>query len=79
VFYGDTALFGAAHALRCAIEFFGVDHILFGTDMPFDPERGPQFVRETIANLESLDLTAGDRLRIYEGNARVVLRILDRP
>jgi aminocarboxymuconate-semialdehyde decarboxylase len=79
MFYGDTALFGAAHAVRCAIEFFGVDHILFGTDMPFDPERGPQFVRETIANLESLDLTAGDRLRIYEGNARVVLRIPDRP
>src|SRR5439155_645324 len=47
MFYGDTALFGAGHAVACAIEFFGVDHILFRTDMPFDPEKGPQFIRET--------------------------------
>ena len=75
MFYGDTALFGAEHALRCAIDFFGVDHILFGTDMPFDPEKGPQFIRETIANLEALELSAVDRKAIYEDNARRVLGV----
>ena len=75
MFYGDTALFGAEHALRCAIEFFGIDHTLFGTDMPFDPEKGPQFIRETIANLDALGLSAADRKRIDEQNARRVLRI----
>jgi aminocarboxymuconate-semialdehyde decarboxylase len=75
MFYGDTALFGAAHAVRCAIDFFGVEHILFGSDMPFDPEKGPQFIRETIANIESLDLTPAAREQVYEGNARRVLRI----
>ena len=75
MFYGDTALFGAAHAVRCAIDFFGVEHILFGSDMPFDPEKGPQFIRETIGNVESLDLAPADREQIYEGNARRVLRI----
>jgi aminocarboxymuconate-semialdehyde decarboxylase len=75
MFYGDTALFGAEHALRCAIEFFGVDHILFGSDMPFDPERGPQFIRETIANLEAIDLTDAERRAVFEGNARRVLRL----
>jgi len=75
MFYGDTALFGAKHAIHCAIEFFGVDHILFGTDMPFDPEKGPLFIRETIANLEELELDDADRKRIYEANAREVLRI----
>jgi aminocarboxymuconate-semialdehyde decarboxylase len=75
MFYGDTALFGPEHALRCAIEFFGVDHMLFGSDMPFDPEKGPQFIRETIANLEAIDLPEADRRSIYEGNARRVLRI----
>jgi predicted TIM-barrel fold metal-dependent hydrolase len=75
MFYGDTALFGAEHALRCAIDFFGVEHILFGSDMPFDPEKGPQFIRETIANLDALDLSASDRKRIDEDNARRVLRI----
>ena len=75
MFYGDTALFGAEHALRCAIEFFGVDHMLFGSDMPFDPEKGPQFIRETIANLDALGLSTSDRKRIDEDNARRVLRI----
>lgn len=75
MFYGDTALFGAEHALRCAIEFFGVDHILFGTDMPFDPEKGPMFIRETIANLDALELSTADRAKIDERNARRVLRI----
>jgi aminocarboxymuconate-semialdehyde decarboxylase len=75
MFYGDTALFGAEHALRCAIDFFGVDHVLFGSDMPFDPEKGPQFIRETIANLDAIGLSASDRKRIDEENARTVLRI----
>ena len=75
MFYGDTALFGAEHALRCAIEFFGVDHMLFGSDSPFDPEKGPQFIRETIANIEALDLDAAERAAIYEGNARRVLGV----
>ena len=75
MFYGDTALFGAEHAVRCAIEFFGVDHMLFGSDMPFDPEKGPQFIRETIANLDAIGLSAADRQRIDEQNARRVLRI----
>jgi uncharacterized protein len=75
MFYGDSALFGAEHALRCAIEFFGVDHILFGSDMPFDPEKGPGFIRETIANIEALGLTAEQRTAVYEGNARTVLGV----
>jgi predicted TIM-barrel fold metal-dependent hydrolase len=75
MFYGDTALFGAEHALRCAIDFFGVDQMLFGSDMPFDPEKGPQFIRETIANLDAIGLSAADRKRIDEENARRVLRI----
>lgn len=78
MFYGDTALFGAAHAVRCAIDFFGIDHILFGSDMPFDPEKGPQFIRETIANLDALGLSAADRRRVDEDNARRVLRIPSR-
>ena len=48
MFYGDTALFGPAHAVECGLEFFGAEHVLFGTDMPFDPEGGPGFVRDTI-------------------------------
>ena len=48
MFYGDTALFGAWHAMESGLAFFGADHVLFGTDMPFDPEKGPGFIRDTI-------------------------------
>jgi len=71
-FYADTAVFGASHALRCAYEFFGVEHMLFASDMPFDPVQG-QFIRDTIADMEALDVSDADRERIYEGNARELL------
>jgi uncharacterized protein len=69
-FYADTALFGAPHALRCAVDFFGADHMLFGTDMPLG---GPGVVAETIADVESLGLADRERALVYEGNARTVL------
>jgi len=75
MFYGDTALFGAQHAVRCALEFFGVEHMLFGTDMPFDPEKGPMFIRETMKNIDALGLSPADRQSLYEGNARKVLGV----
>jgi uncharacterized protein len=73
-FYADTAVFGAPHALRCAYDFFGVDHMLFASDMPFDPVQG-SFIRDTIADVEALDISGADRERIYEGNARDLLRV----
>jgi aminocarboxymuconate-semialdehyde decarboxylase len=74
MFYADTALFGAAHALRCAIDFFGAEHTLFASDSPFDPEKGPGYIRATIANLEEIGLDDDDRAAIFNGNVR---RLLD--
>ena len=71
-FYADTAMFGASHAVRCAMEFFGADHLLFGTDMPLG---GPTVVADTIADVEALGLPAADTAAIFAGNARRVLRI----
>jgi aminocarboxymuconate-semialdehyde decarboxylase len=51
-FYGDTVFSGAHHPLSCALEFFGTDHLLFATDMPYGAEGGELFVRETIAAVE---------------------------
>jgi aminocarboxymuconate-semialdehyde decarboxylase len=75
MFYGDTAVFGAHHALQCGLGFFGADHVLFGTDMPFDPEQGPGFIRETIRAMGRIRATAEDKAKIYEGNARRLLRL----
>jgi predicted TIM-barrel fold metal-dependent hydrolase len=75
MFYGDTALFGAHHAMECGLAFFGADRVLFGTDMPFDPEKGPGFIRETIAAMERMRATPEEKTKIYEGNARRLLRL----
>ena len=49
--------------------------MLFASDTPFDPEKGPGYIRSTIADLESLELSDADRQKIYEGNARRVLGV----
>ncbi len=71
-FYADTAMFGASHAVRCAVEFFGPSHVLFGTDMPLG---GPTVVGDTIADIEALGLARDDAAAIFAGNAGRVLRI----
>jgi aminocarboxymuconate-semialdehyde decarboxylase len=75
MFYADTAVFGALPAMKCGLEFFGVDRVLFSSDMPFDPEKGPGYIRETIRNIEDLPISAEERRAIYEGNARRLLRL----
>lgn len=75
MFYGDTALFGDHHAMECGLAFFGADRVLFGTDMPWDPEKGPGFIRETIAAMGRMRASEEDKAKIYEGNARRMLRL----
>jgi len=75
MFYGDTSVNGSPSAIRCGLDFFGVDHVLFGTDCPFDPEGGPLFIRETIKTLDRMRLKPGDRRKIYFGNATSMLRL----
>ena len=69
-FYADTALFGARHAVRCVLDFFGPDHVLFGTDMPLGP---PNAVEATIDDLESLGLAEADLATVFSGNAARLL------
>jgi len=70
LFYADTALFGAPHAVRCVIDFFGPRQVLFGTDMPLGP---PHAVHATIADVESAGLGAADLESVFSGNAKTVL------
>ncbi len=67
-FYADTASFGAAAPLECARDFYGVEHLVFASDSPFDPEKGPMYIRETIRAIESMDLTDAEKEQIYSGN-----------
>src|SRR6266850_1149707 len=75
MFYGDTSVNGSASAIRCGLDFFGADRVLFGTDCPFDPQGGPLFIRETIKTLDKMTLKPADRRKIYFGNAVNMLRL----
>ena len=73
-FYADTALFGALAGTRCSLDFFGVDRILFASDMPFEPTPG-LYVRETIRVIEGLSLSADQKDQIYRRNAERLLNM----
>jgi aminocarboxymuconate-semialdehyde decarboxylase len=75
MFYADTALFGALPATECGLAFFGSDHVLFGTDMPFDPEKGTGFIRETIRVIDNITASVEDKRKIYEENAKRLLKL----
>jgi predicted TIM-barrel fold metal-dependent hydrolase len=74
-FYADTALNGNAPALELAHKFFGPDHLLFGTDMPYDNSNGDRDIRDTVRAIEAMDISETDRQKIYENNARDLLRL----
>lgn len=73
-FYADCAVFGAAGATRCGVDFFGLDRVVFASDMPFDPTPG-LYMRETIRCIEALGLSEADKARIYRGNAERLMGI----
>lgn len=73
--YVDTCVSGAAHAVRCMHEFSGLDKILFGTDMPFGNEAGDALTKWTFESIRSLNLSEEDQGKIFEGNARRLLKI----
>jgi aminocarboxymuconate-semialdehyde decarboxylase len=68
-FYGDTALFGGGiQAVRCGLEFFGAEHVVFATDTPLGP------IAPTIEVIRRLDISETDRYKIYCGNAERLLK-----
>jgi len=75
MFYVDSALHGNTSALMCGYDFYGADHILFGTDMPFDADIGIRAVRNTIESIDKMNITELARKKIYENNARELLRL----
>lgn len=74
-FYGDTALLGSTPGLMCGYAFFGADHLVFGTDFPYGPQLGHVKIRETIRSVEEMDIPESDKRKIFEDNARRLLRL----
>jgi predicted TIM-barrel fold metal-dependent hydrolase len=75
MFYADTAIYGNAPGLMLARSFFGTEHLLFGTDFPFAGHNGERVTRQTINAIEEMDISDGERKKIYEDNARQLMRL----
>jgi uncharacterized protein len=76
MFYNDTAIYGNTKALECAHAFFGTDRLLFGCDFPLgDTEFGSRNYLQTINAIDQMAITDADRKKIYEDNARKLMRL----
>lgn len=75
MFYADTALYGNTAALMCGFDFFGVDHLVFGTDWPLGDNAQYRTYRQTINAICQMNIDDTDRKKIYEDNARKLLRL----
>lgn len=71
-FYVDTAILGNPKALELAVDFFGSDHVLFGTDSPFGiPPVGPTAVIE--AAVSAMAITDQQRQGILHDNWQTLM------
>jgi predicted TIM-barrel fold metal-dependent hydrolase len=68
-FYYDTVCRNVP-ALRMALSMFGIEHVMFGTDIPFRED-----IELQLADLEALGLSDDEQLKIAGGNAARLLGI----
>jgi predicted TIM-barrel fold metal-dependent hydrolase len=74
-FYGDTALCGGLIGLKCGLEFYGADHVLYASDAPFGPEGGAGYIRTQMAAVAALEIPTADREKICWRNAVPFFRL----
>lgn len=73
--YADTATDGTAAALPCGYAFFGSDRMMFGTDYPFGPEAGEDFIRTNLAAVKGMIIPDEEKHKILGLNAKKILKI----
>jgi predicted TIM-barrel fold metal-dependent hydrolase len=72
--HADTAL-GEVAPTRCGHAFFGTAQCLFASDAPFDAEQGRSLLRNSIAAVDALEISAVEKEAIFAGNARRLLKL----
>ena len=75
-FYCDTASSGfAPKALELAVDFFGPERVLYGSDAPFDVQDGRIFISGTLRAVDAMGATPETKTAILSKNARRILKI----
>jgi uncharacterized protein len=72
-FYTDTAVYGNTSSLMCGYDFFGPDHILYGTDAPLGPKFG--MTGETAESIERMSIPDAEKEKIFFRNAVELLTL----
>lgn len=75
MFYNDTALNGNTSGLMCGYRFFGEDHLLFASDMPYSSGAGAVAIGGTVDAIEGMDIPESSKKKIYEGNAQRLMHL----
>jgi len=73
-FHVDTADHPSL-TLRCALEFFGADRLVLGTNYPYGPEEGCLFVKNSLQAIDGLGLEKEQKVKILGDNAAKVLKL----
>lgn len=73
--YGDTALDGSVASYPCGYAFFGPDRMLYGTDYPFGPEAGEDYIRENLNGLKAMNIPEAHKKKIFGESAKKLLKI----
>jgi aminocarboxymuconate-semialdehyde decarboxylase len=74
MFYGDTAVHGSLPAIMCGHAFFGTDHLVFGTDMPYV---GVEVIDQTLDAIDSMDISDSKKKQIFKSNAQKLLGLAE--
>jgi predicted TIM-barrel fold metal-dependent hydrolase len=75
-FYCDTATQGVApKLLEVAVEFFGPERVLFGSDAPMDASAGRSFTADALASVARMAVPTADKRKIWSANARRLLKL----
>lgn len=76
-FYVDTAILGNTKALELAKYYFGLDHVLFGTDAPLGIAPAGA-TKEIIDAIEKMNIKNDEKEKIFETNIKNLIKMKNR-
>jgi aminocarboxymuconate-semialdehyde decarboxylase len=66
---------GSVAAMRCGLEFFGAERVMYGTDFPMGSDNGEDWPVEVLDTIRSLGLSAADQELLLGANLGRIMRL----